>query len=116
MLSEKLKKASPYFNSKEYHKAIALFEECIREDPEDSIAYCQKATALFLTSEFKESLYFYCQAILRNPCEIKFYKGRSYVYFRLGKNELAIKDLEKVITSNDPEKDKAYLLMGSAYK
>ncbi len=76
-------------------KVIALYDEAIRQHPDDVTAYSQRAFAFSLMQDYKKAIEDYSAAIKLQPSAADLYKNRAINYERIGDLEAALRDYEK---------------------
>ena len=110
-----------YLEQGEYQLAIDAFDEAIRLDPQDAIAYYNRGIAYNGqgrgdtrgAARFNRAKQDFDQAIRLNP-QADAYYNRGVAYRNLGQYENAIEDFDEA-TSLDPQYAEAYYLRGSVY-
>lgn len=74
---------------------IALYDEAIRQHPDDVTAYSQRAFAFSLMQNYKRAIDDYSVAIDLQPSAADLYKNRAINYEWMGNLEAALRDYEK---------------------
>ncbi len=80
---------------KELDSIIALYDEAIRQHPDDVTAYSQRAFAFSLMQNYEKAIEDYSIAINLQPSAADLYKNRAINYERMGNLEAALRDYER---------------------
>ena len=99
----------------EIERAIEEYDEAIRLNPNDAIAYKNRGTAYRNLGQFERAIEDYAEAIRLNPNDAIAYYSRGTDYCNLGQFERGIKDYTEAIHLNPDDVD-AYYNRGLAYK
>jgi tetratricopeptide (TPR) repeat protein len=94
---------------------VRLFTEAIKADPADLNAFLHRAFCLNILKRYDEAIIDLTVVIDREPTHALAYTTRGSSYLKAGKPELALADLEKVI-SLDPRNEEAWNNIGWARK
>lgn len=110
-----LSEADKHFNAGlEYQEqgrlqeAIAEYDEAIRLNPLDAVAYNNRGNAYNDLGQLERAIADYDEAIRLNPQFAEAYSNRGITYYNLGQLEQAIEDYDETIRLN-PEYADAYL-------
>lgn len=87
-------------NQKEFNKAVDLFSEAIRTDPDFAEAYHQRGIAHYLLEEYEKSIGDCQRTIRRMPCHFGAWAGMGHGHAHLGQNSQAIECYEKALQIN----------------
>ena len=90
-----------------YEEALAAYEQAIRLDPNDALAYRGKGDALYYLARLGEALAAYEQAIRLDPNDALAYRGKGFALFVLLRFEEALAAFEQAIRL-DPNDALAY--------
>ena len=88
-----------------YERALAKYDDALRQDPDHFHALRARARALMELGRHREALREYALAISRDPEFASLYANRGILYDRMGRYEEAAADYEKALAL-DPELDK----------
>ncbi len=114
-----------YFEQGDDKKAIEAFDEAIRLNPQDAIAYysrgvahnrlgqVKRGTGAGGHSRYQSAIKDFDQAIRLNP-QADAYFNRGFAYRKLGQLERAIEDYDEAIRLN-PQHAEAYYTRGAIY-
>jgi lipoprotein NlpI len=111
-----------YYNNRGYayntkgdpDRAIADFNEAIRINPKDAIAFNNRGYAYNAKGDLDRAIADYGEAIRIDPGDADAFTGRGIAYSAKGDNDRAIADYSEVIQL-DPKDAKAFVSRGSAY-
>lgn len=92
----------------EFEKAAADYDEAIKINPRNAMAYVYRAGSLDNRGESDDALKDYAEAIRINPREYFAYCYRGVAFFRQGEIENALTDFAKAIEMN-PTRPDAYV-------
>ena len=95
--------------------AIEDYDEAIRINPKDAVAYFNRGNAYHSLNKKKRAIEDYDQAIRLNPEYADAYHNRGTTYYDLGQYNRAIEDYDQTIRLN-PGDTVAYNNRGNAYK
>jgi len=98
----------------QYQREIRNYDKVIRSQPDDYLAYFNRAVAYAKIGQYQNAIRDYNTAIRLKPDYIEAYNNRGNIYGRHGEYKLAIEDFTKVIALN-PRHFKAYHNRGLAY-
>ncbi len=111
-----------YFNSAyycadkgDYQKAVEFYNEAIRLNPQDAMAYNNRGWAYNELGQHERALRDFDEAIRLSPDDANAYFNRAYAHAELGQHTQAIEDLNEAIIL-DPEFAVAYHNRGVAYE
>jgi len=79
--------------TEQYEDGITFFSKYISRYPEDSAAYCGRASALWYTGRLQEAIRDYSRALELKPTDILSLSGRGQVLAEVGENGRAMEDL-----------------------
>ncbi len=79
-------------NEGHWEEAITEFNEAIRLNPKDSLAYYNRATAYRNLGEYRFAIQDYDQVLGLNPRDALAYDSRADAYLDLGEYHLAIQE------------------------
>ena len=98
------KRGQAYYESGEYHKAIAEYNKAIELNPNLGLAYFNRAYAYGEIGKYDEAIADYSKAIELNPGDAQAHYNRGLDYYNKGEVSKAVSDLEKCIgLSTEPE-------------
>ncbi len=80
-----------------WEEAISEFDEAIRLNPKDSLAYYNRASAYQNLSEYRLAIQDYDQVLGLNPRDALAYDSRADAYLDLGEYQLAIQDYDEAL-------------------
>src|SRR6266567_2635497 len=80
-----------------YEEALAAYEQAIRLDPNDALAYNDKGNTLSALARYEEALTAYKQAIRLDPNYALAYSGKGSVLYNLERYEEALATYEQAI-------------------
>lgn len=103
-------KAFAHIRLGEFEKAISILDT-LSIDNKSDISFCLLGFACSKLEDFKKSLEAYRSAIKLNPKNVYARNGLAEIYFKLGNNRGALKELEPLI-SGDPENAFSICLKG----
>ena len=92
--------ARRYCDSEQYEKALELYSKMVNLEPENAVAYCNRAYIFSQLGQDEKAIEDYSRAIELDPNDADFFCGRGRVYNKLGKPMKAIEDYEKAIQIN----------------
>ena len=95
--------------------AIEDFDEAIRINPKDAVAYFNRGNAYHSLNKKKRAIEDFDKAIRLNPNFAEAYHNQGTTYRDLGQFERAIEDYDQAINLN-PKDTVAYNNRGNAYK
>ncbi len=75
-------------------EAIAEYDEAIRRNPMDRLAYYHRGTAYLDLGQYQPALNDYSEAIRVSPRDGEVYAARAFCYALLGRNGEAQQDVE----------------------
>ncbi len=76
-------------------EAIAEYDEAIRRNPMDRLAYYHRGTAYLDLGQYQPALQDYSEAIRVSPGDAEIYAARAFCYALLGRNGEAQQDVER---------------------
>jgi len=103
-LEEALDLGSKHFSQSRFEQAAVMYTKAIEFDPNDALAYDQRASCAFHGSKFKESLPDFSSAIDLDPTNAEFLQHRALAYFSLRQFEPSIADMEAALKLNPPNR------------
>lgn len=103
------------YNSGNYAKAIDLFTQALKVDPEDLNAYLQRGFCHSLSGQYDAAIADFTSVIDRKKDHIWAYISRGSAYKKAGKFDLALKDFDTVLQM-DPRNEEAFNNRGWTYK
>ena len=109
-----IKQGNACFPGKEYRRAIELYGEAIRVNPNNAIAYGNRALAHYNLTEYNEAIEDNNIAVKLDPKYAGAFRNRGTAYATLGQLQQAIEDYDKAIAL-DPNYASAYNNRGYAY-
>lgn len=109
-----IKQGNACFPRKEYHKAIKLYDEAIRVNPKNAIAYGNRALAHLYLTEYNEAIEDNNIAVNLDPKYAGAFRNRGDTYAELGNHQQALKDYIKAIEL-DPNDSGAYINRGISF-
>jgi tetratricopeptide (TPR) repeat protein len=86
--------------TRNFHRAIELFSQAIRVDPDFAEAYNQRAIAYYLSEDFEKSISDCRRAIKRMPCHFGAWAGMGHCHAHLDEIPCAIECYEKALAIN----------------
>lgn len=92
-----LQRGMTYASTGEWEKAIRDFDEVIRLQPTNAVAYGIRGTAYYSTGDFDRAIKDFDQALRLDPKEAKAYTSRAYAACSKGDFSHGLKDFEQVI-------------------
>jgi tetratricopeptide (TPR) repeat protein len=98
----------------QYQHSIEEYNKAIRLNPDDSLAYYNRAAAYAKIGQLQNAIRDYNKAISLKPDYIEAYNNRGNIYGQHGQYKMAIEDFNKIIVL-DPNQVKAYNNRGLAY-
>jgi len=87
-------------SDKDFNKAVELFSQAIRSDPDFSEAYNQRAIAYFLCDDFKKSIADCDRTTRRMPCHFGAWAGKGHCHLHLHETGPAVECYEKALAIN----------------
>ncbi len=106
--------AMRYIDEQRYNEALALLDQCLCHERRNSaILYARAVTNLALGS-YRKAACDLMKTIVLDPEFLHAYKHLSFVQFMLGKDDSAMKTIEKGLRI-DPHYAALYCIMGDAY-
>ena len=102
-----IKQGNACFPGKEYRRAIELYDEAIRVNPKNAIAYGNRALAHLYLTEYNEAIEDNNIAVNLDPKYAGAFRNRGNAYTELGQHQQALKDYIKAIEL-DPNDAIAY--------
>ena len=109
-----IKQGNACFPGKEYRRAIELYDEAIRVNPKNAIAYGNRALAHHYLTEYNEAIEDNNIAVSLDPKYAGAFRNRGAAYAELGNHQQALKDYIKAIEL-DPNDAIAYNNRGISY-
>ncbi len=106
-------KAESFFLTKEYDKAIIMFDEVIKLNPKEAAAYYKKATCYERKGELSKAIIQSNTAIEKNPKGEQYYLFLIELYKRTDNLQQAIGSLQSLI--NNTKKYKYFLSQADLY-
>jgi tetratricopeptide (TPR) repeat protein len=94
-------RALSYSKNKEYDKAIADYTKCLEMNPNVLNAMLSRAECYVDAHRYEEALTKYTEIIALNPHDARGYVARANVYKKLGKTDLADKDLKSATAEGE---------------
>ncbi len=83
--------------SGEFKKALKCYDKAILLDNKNEIAYVNRGVLLFALKQYQRAIDDYTQAIAFNPTKTNYYLNRAQCYEKLGRTDLNILDLQKIL-------------------
>jgi len=80
-----------------WEEAITKFDEAIRLNPKDSLAYYNRANAHRNLGDYYLAIQDYDQVLDLNPRDALAYNSRAEAYYNLGEYDLAIQDYDETV-------------------
>ena len=102
-------------NEGRWEEAITEFDEAIRLNPKDSLAYYNRPNAHRNLGDYHLAIQDYDQVLGLNPRDALAYDSRADAYLSLGEYHLAIQDYDEAL-SIFPEFSEAYAGRARSYK
>jgi serine/threonine protein kinase len=90
-----LREASILYNRKHYQEALAAYDEAIRLDPTDALAYRNKGAALSELKHYQEALAAYDEAIRLDPTDALAYRDKGFTLEALRRDKEAAQAFEQ---------------------
>jgi tetratricopeptide (TPR) repeat protein len=87
-------------NTRDFPKAIEIFSQAIRVDPDFAEAYNQRAIAYYLSEDYPRSIADCRRAIMRMPCHFGAWAGMGHCHAHLDEIPQAIECYEKALAIN----------------
>ncbi len=109
-----IKQGNACFPGKEYRRAIELYDEAIRVNPKNAIAYGNRALAHSYLTEYAEAIEDNNIAVSLDPKYAGAFRNRGDTYAELGNHQQALKDYIKAIEL-DPNDSGAYINRGISF-
>lgn len=109
-----IKQGNACFPGKEYRRAIELYDEAIRVNPKNAIAYGNRALAHSYLTEYAEAIEDNNIAVSLDPKYAGAFRNRGTAYAELDNHQQALKDYIKAIEL-DPNDSIAYFNRGKSY-
>ena len=81
-----------HLEQEQYTQKILDYDEAIRLDPQDAVAYNHRGAAYNKLGQHQRAIEDYDEAIRLNPQYADYYFNRGYAYQALGRNEQAKQD------------------------
>ena len=106
--------ASPTRALGRQNEVLAAYDEAIRLDPNDALAYNNRGLTYHALSRYTEALADYDAAIRRDPNLAKAYSNRGITYHALGRHAEALADSDAALRL-DPNHAEAYANRGNTY-
>ncbi|GHU88878.1 hypothetical protein FACS189476_06760 [Spirochaetia bacterium] len=103
-----------YFKKGDYNQAIAHYDEAIRLDPNNAVAYTNRGIAYSYKDDYNKAIADFTQAIRLDPNNALAYYNRGGNYYNAVNYNKAIADFTQAIRL-DPNDFLAYFARGSAY-
>ena len=109
-----IKQGNACFPGKEYRRAIELYDEAIRVNPKNAIAYGNRALAHSYLTEYAEAIEDNNIAVSLDPKYAGAFRNRGATYAALGQHQQALEDYNKAIAL-DPNDAIVYNNRGNSY-
>jgi tetratricopeptide (TPR) repeat protein len=87
-------------NTRDFERAIQLFSQAIRSDPDFAEAYNQRAIAYYLSEDYEKSIADCHRVIVRMPCHFGAWAGMGHCHAHLERIPEAIECYEKALSIN----------------
>ena len=104
---ELFKSGCEEYNKGEFTASIKDFNECIKIDPGNAKAYCNRALAKFQLKKHKSALNDFEKALNLTPKDSAIWANRGFIHYHFGKYNLSLKDLDSALELN-PDYSKAF--------
>ena len=114
LANQKVEEAEKLYYAKDYNGAIKLYNEAIKLNINNSLAYYVRGSAYDELKQYEIAIKDYDKAIQLNPNYAEAYNNRGFAYNNLGQYELAIQDCNMAIKLNQNLAE-AYNNRGNAY-
>ena len=95
-----VRRGAEALDGKDYSKAIDLFNQAIREDPDFAEAYNQRAIAYYLMEDYPRSIADCERTLRRMPCHFGALCGLGHCFAHLEQFPQAIESYEKALVMN----------------
>jgi len=89
-----------YSDTKDYDRAIADFNQALKLDPNDAIAYNERGLAYYHNKDYDRAIADFNQAIKLNPTFAIAYNNRGFAYYDLKDYDRAFADFNQAIKLN----------------
>ena len=93
-----------------WSNSVTLFEDTIKKDPNNFVAYALMGQVMFVKGENEKALYYYDKVLKLTPRVYAAYKNKGVVLKKMGKRNEAIKLFEKALKLNKSSEDAYYSL------
>ena len=87
-------------NTRDFPRAIELFNQAIKCDPDFAEAYNQRAIAYYLSEDYEKSIADCRRVTRRMPCHFGAWAGMGHCHAHLGEISPAIECYEKALSIN----------------
>jgi len=102
-----------YASSKEYKSALSSFEKVLQFNPNDDLAWYNRAKALFHLGQYEEAIVSFEKVLQINPNDYLTWNNRGVALGLLGKYEEALSSFEQTLQIN-PDQEIAWNNQGVA--
>ena len=102
-------------NEGRWEEAVTEYDEAIRLNPRDSLAYYNRAGAYRNLGEYQMAIQDYEQVLGLNPRDALAYDSRADAYLELGEYQLAIQDYDEALNIF-PQLGEAYAGRARSYQ
>jgi len=93
-----------------WSNSVTLFEDTIKKDPNNFVAYALMGQVMFVKGENEKALYYYDKVLKLTPRVYAAYKNKGVVLKKMGKRNEAIKIFEKALKLDKSSVDAYYSL------
>ena len=93
-----------------WSNSVTLFEDTIKKDPNNYVAYALMGQVMFVKGENEKALYYYDKVLKLTPRVYAAYKNKGVVLKKMGKRNEAIKLFEKALKLDTSSEDAYYSL------
>lgn len=109
-----ISRGNAYATTGQYEKATQVYNEAIKLDPDDRVAYHNRGLAYMELGQLKAAVDDFSKVIELRPDMVEGYCNRGRTYGKLGEYKQSIEDLSKALQI-DPDHQSAYCNRGASY-
>lgn len=91
----------PYYDLKQYQKAIKDYDQAINQDPDYATAFNNRGNSYYELAEYQRALTDFNQSLQLDPNYPKAHFNRGLAYYQLNQSDLACNDFQKACDHGD---------------